>query len=103
MILMKSALKIKSLINEIHVLRDQLQVCLAEIDLQKQCSPEPCLTLTQMKVAKQVRDGMTSKEIAIVNGVAVKTILNHRDKIRKVMGVTGDKRPLGILLRDYAL
>lgn len=57
------------------------------------------LSPAEIKVATFVRQGKTSKEIASILGLSPKTIINQRDRIRKKLGICGEK----INLRTYLL
>ena len=46
------------------------------------------LTRRQLMVCEMIRDGMTSKEIASVTGCSTSTINNHRNSIRKKLGLS---------------
>jgi len=52
------------------------------------------LTPMEIKVAKFVREGMTSKEIAQILGVAEQTILTHRNNLRAKLGLRNEKTNL---------
>jgi len=45
------------------------------------------LTRRQMLICEMIRDGMTSKEIAAVTGCSRSTVNNHRNSIRKKLGL----------------
>lgn len=57
------------------------------------------LSPAEMKVAAYVKQGKTSKEIAQILGLSPKTIKNQRDRIRKKLGISGQKTNL----RSYLL
>jgi PAS domain S-box-containing protein len=57
------------------------------------------LSPAEIKVATFVRQGKTSKEIASILGLSPKTIINQRDRIRRKLGICGEK----INLRTYLL
>jgi PAS domain S-box-containing protein len=52
------------------------------------------LTPMEIKVAKFVKEGITSKEIAQILGVAEQTILTHRNNLRAKLGLRNEKANL---------
>ena len=50
--------------------------------------PGSNLTRRQILICEMIRDGMTSKEIASVTGCSTSTINNHRNSIRKKLGLS---------------
>ena len=52
------------------------------------------LTPTQVQIAKQIRRGYTTKEIAAFMNVSPRTVETHRKNIRKKMGIEGKKANL---------
>jgi PAS domain S-box-containing protein len=60
------------------------------------------LTGRELEVASLVRDGKTSKEIANLLNVSERTVKYHRLKLRKKMGITGEKTNLRLQLQRLA-
>jgi len=56
------------------------------------------LTKSELQIAKLVRMGITSKEIAELMGLSRRTIESHRDRIRKKIGLDSRKRNLRTFL-----
>jgi PAS domain S-box-containing protein len=56
------------------------------------------LTPMEIKVANLIREGMASKEIAEILGVAEQTILTHRNNLRAKLGLRNEKTNLRSLL-----
>jgi PAS domain S-box-containing protein len=56
------------------------------------------LTKSELQIAKLVRMGITSKQIAELMGLSRRTIESHRDRIRKKIGLDSRKRNLRIFL-----
>jgi DNA-binding CsgD family transcriptional regulator len=52
----------------------------------------------EIKVAKFIKEGMTSKEIAEILGVAEQTVLSHRNNLRAKLGLRNEKVNLRSLL-----
>jgi len=52
------------------------------------------LTPTEIQVAKQIRDGHTTKEIAVFMNVSPRTVETHRKNIRRKIGLEGKKANL---------
>jgi DNA-binding NarL/FixJ family response regulator len=57
------------------------------------------LTPTELRVAAEIREGLTSKEIAVRNNLSVRTVEVHRENIRKKLKIKHKK----INLRSYLL
>ena len=55
-------------------------------------------TKSELQIAKLVRMGITSKEIAELMGLSRRTIESHRDRIRKKIGLDSRKRNLRTFL-----
>jgi DNA-binding NarL/FixJ family response regulator len=51
--------------------------------------PERSLTRRQILICEMIREGLTSKDIAQAMGCSPSTINNHRNTIRKKLGLTG--------------
>ena len=51
--------------------------------------PGANLTRRQILICEMIRDGMTSKDIATVIGCSPSTVNNHRNSIRKKLGLSG--------------
>jgi DNA-binding CsgD family transcriptional regulator len=47
----------------------------------------PEITKKEMQIAVCLRSNLTSKEIALLMGSQLKTIENHRGRLRKVLGI----------------
>jgi PAS domain S-box-containing protein len=56
------------------------------------------LTKSELQIAKLVRMGITSKEIAELMGLSRRTIESHRDRIRKKIGLDSRRRNLRTFL-----
>lgn len=56
------------------------------------------LTPTEMQVANFVRQGRTSKEIAEMMGSSIRTVENHRNRIRKKLKINNQKSNLRSVL-----
>ena len=56
------------------------------------------LTPTELQIAKLVRMGITSREIAEIMGLSRRTVESHRDRIRKKVGLNKKKRNLRTFL-----
>ena len=54
-----------------------------------QDEPGPNLTRRQMLICEMIRDGMTSKEIALALGCSPSTVNNHRNTIRRKLKLSG--------------
>lgn len=54
-----------------------------------QGSPGPNLTRRQMLICEMIRDGMTSKEIALALDCSPSTVNNHRNEIRRKLNLSG--------------
>ena len=57
------------------------------------------LTPTEATVVSAIREGFSSKEIAVMHNMSVRTVEVHRENIRKKMGIKNKK----INLRNYLL
>ena len=62
--------------------------------------PGSNLTRRQILICEMIRDGMTSKEIATVMGCSKSTINNHRNSIRKKLGLSGKSANLQAFLNS---
>jgi DNA-binding CsgD family transcriptional regulator len=62
--------------------------------------PGSNLTRRQILICEMIRDGMTSKEIATVMGCSQSTINNHRNSIRKKLGLSGKSANLQAFLNS---
>ncbi len=62
--------------------------------------PGANLTRRQILICEMIRDGMTSKEIATVMGSSPSTINNHRNTIRKKLGLSGKSGNLQAFLNS---
>jgi len=60
------------------------------------------LTPMEIKVAKLIKEGKPSKEIAEILGVAVQTILTHRNNLRAKLGLRNEKANLRSHLMSLA-
>lgn len=58
------------------------------------------LSPKEMEVCRLVEDGLTNKEISVLNSVAIQTIEKHRKNIRKKLGLTSKKINLSSYLRS---
>lgn len=67
--------------------------------MERIATAEMNLTLTEKKVARLIRDGMTVKEISSIMNVSESAINLHRQHIRNKMGLNGSKTSL----RKYLL
>jgi PAS domain S-box-containing protein len=56
------------------------------------------LTPTELQIAKMVRMGITSREMADLMGLSRRTVESHRDRIRKKVGLNRRKRNLRTFL-----
>ncbi|GEM_PF-1093181 len=56
------------------------------------------LTPTELQIAKMVRMGITSREMADLMGLSRRTVESHRDRIRKKVGLSHKKRNLRTFL-----
>jgi DNA-binding CsgD family transcriptional regulator len=74
-----------------------LEANLAEVTssfLHKLAAADAILTPTELKVANMVKEGKTSKEIARLLNLAIKTIDSHRARIRQKLGIKDKKTNL---------
>jgi len=62
--------------------------------------PGSNLTRRQILICEMIRKGMTSKEIATVIGCSPSTINNHRNAIRKKLGLSGESANLQAYLNS---
>jgi DNA-binding NarL/FixJ family response regulator len=60
------------------------------------------LSPTEIRVCKHIQSGMTNKEIAAVEHVAVATVKKHRERIRKKLGITNTEVNLASFLMQHA-
>ena len=60
------------------------------------------LSPTEIRVCTHIQSGMTNKEIAAVEHVAVATVKKHRERIRKKLGITNTEVNLGSFLMQHA-
>jgi PAS domain S-box-containing protein len=58
------------------------------------------LTSRQRLICEMIRDGMTTKAIAGVLGCSARTISNHRNTIRKKLGLSGQQTSLDCFLSN---
>jgi len=58
------------------------------------------LTPRQVEICNMIRNGMTSKEIAEVMGIAPRTVETHRHAIRKKLGINQQETNLGSYLQN---
>ncbi|MCG8619951.1 MAG: LuxR C-terminal-related transcriptional regulator [Desulfobacterales bacterium] len=63
----------------------------------KLSDPLTALSPREIQVANMVKNGMSTKEIAAVQNCAIRTVTNHRDNIRKKLGLVNKK----VNLRSY--
>ena len=59
------------------------------------------MTVREMEVCEEIAKGRSSKEIAEDMNLSLLTVLKHREKIRKKLGLTGKRVVLGAYLRRY--
>jgi PAS domain S-box-containing protein len=76
------------------------KVCILQDDLQKimELSPTTKMTASQVRVVRYVREGLTTKEIAVKLCLSEKTIDAHRGHIRVAFNIVGDLKSLYDLL-----
>lgn len=58
------------------------------------------LTPREIEVCNMVKNGFTSKEIAVFLHITPKTVEKHRENIRRKLGIRSDKSNLSIYLRN---
>jgi DNA-binding NarL/FixJ family response regulator len=85
----------KMIIKEVRIQLDQL----IDSFVFKLSSAYLDLTPTELRVAAEIREGLTSKEIAVRNNLSVRTVEVHRENIRKKLKIKHTK----INLRSYLL
>jgi PAS domain S-box-containing protein len=65
------------------------------------CSnPQRNLTPRETQICHMIREGMNSREIAAATGLTFQTIITHRKKIRKKLGIAKAKLNLEMYIRD---
>jgi PAS domain S-box-containing protein len=85
------------------VLIDILESNLAEIvsSFSKSLSTTYLLTATELQIANLLKQGKTSKEMAKILHLSLKTIHTHRRNIRKKLGLSGKKENLRAYLLNF--
>ena len=58
------------------------------------------LSPTEVEVCNFIRNGFRTKDIAAAMGIAVKTVENHRNSIRKKLGLMGSGKNLTAHLQE---
>jgi DNA-binding CsgD family transcriptional regulator len=60
----------------------------------------PALTPSELRICEAIRQGLSSKEISRVEGIAVGTANRYREKIRRKLKLTGKPVNLAAFLRN---
>lgn len=74
-----------------------IALCRDQLDIQAKYNLTPC----ELFIADQIQQGRHSKEIAKITGRSVETIKWHCKQIRIKLSLTGSRRALRVLLKDY--
>lgn len=87
--------------NVLDVMEDRIEKVTRELGIaSKGAFPGANLTKRQTLICEMIRDGMTSKEIALALNCAPSTINNHRNIIRKKLKLSGNSANLQAYLNS---
>jgi len=82
------------------VLLDELTRLTDESSQTHSCRLLQRLSLREIEIADMVDRGMQSKQIAMALNISLRTVDNHRSRIRRKLGLTGTGRSIGSALAD---
>jgi PAS domain S-box-containing protein len=83
---------------DVELLEANLRDLCSEFGLQL-TSGTAALTPRELEISNMIRSGMTSKDVAGILGISLRTVETHRNNIRKKIGISGTDSNLTTFLR----